>query len=465
MAWPPAGGVCLITSWPMITDEATSLIENLKAQLAAVPGPLVLGFSGGLDSSVLFSALVRGGFRHRLTAVHVQHGLQAMAESWAEHCRAVAAAAGVPFDVVHLELAAGPDLEQRARLARRAALLAAATPDGALLLAQHADDQAETLLLRLLRGAGPAGLAAMRTASRYRKRLVLRPLLPWRRPQLAALAQHWGLTWVEDPTNAEIEADRNYLRHEILPRLAQRWPAVVEVFGRNTAVQHETAQLLAELAAEDRAALGLPDGAISLSGLQRLGPARQRNLLYGWVRARGWQAPPRQLLQRVLDELICAAPDRQPRVEWPEGAFCRHRDGLYLLPHAALQPLTGAVPLLLADGAVTTLGPLTVTVRRLAAGEPAGAEQWVLPVDVSAVTVSAAPAGARIRSGGLSREVRESWRAAGVPPWLRARWPVLLDGDELLAAAQLGCADGYQRAPGAPGWAVAWHFQGADSAL
>lgn len=449
----------------MIADDATSLIESLRAQLTAVPGPLVLGFSGGLDSSVLFAALVRSGVGSRLTAVHVQHGLQAVAESWVAHCREIAAAAGVAFEVVHLGLAIGPNLEQRARAARRQALLAAARPDGALLLAQHADDQAETLLLRLLRGAGPAGLAAMNSASHYQQRLVLRPLLHWRRPRLAELARFWGLSWVEDPTNAETDADRNYLRHEILPRLAQRWPAVVEVFGRNAAVQDETAQLLADLAAEDRAALCLPDGALSLSGLQRLAPARQRNLLYGWVRALGWQAPSRQVLQRVLDELIGAAPDRQPRVAWPEAVFCRYRDGLYLLPHHALLPITGATELALADGACAALGPLTLTVRRLAGGEPAGDEPWLLSADVSTVTVSAAPAGARIRVGGLSREVREAWRAAGVPPWLRTRWPVLRQGNELLAAALLGCADAYRRTPESPGWAVDWHLQGADSAL
>lgn len=448
----------------MIADDATSLIDSLKAQLAAAPGPLVLGFSGGLDSSVLFAALVRGGFGARLKAVHIQHGLQTVAESWAGHCRAIAAAAGVPFEVVHLNLAAGPNLEQRARAARRAALLKAAAPDGALLLAQHADDQAETLMLRLLRGAGPAGLAAMRNLSRYEQRLVLRPLLRWRRPRLAKLARHWGLAWVEDPTNAETEADRNYLRHEIMPRLAQRWPAVVEVFGRNTTVQHEMAELAAEMAAEDRTRLSMPDGAVSLAGLRQLGPARQRNLLYGWVRARGWQAPPRHVLQRVLDELAPAAPDRQPRVAWPAGVFARHRDGLYLLPHCALTPLVGATPLVLAHGATTTLGPLTLTVRRLAAGEQVPA-QWVLPADAATVTVSAAPPGARMRLGGLSRDVREAWRAAGVPPWLRARWPVLCAGDQVLAAAELGCADGYQRLLEAPGWAVTWRLQDTLSAL
>src|SRR5690606_22084226 len=287
--------------------------------------------------------------------------------------------------------------------------------------------QAETLLLRLLRGSGPAGLAAMAPRMQYAGRTLIRPLLHWRRAELAALAAAWSLHWVEDPTNAELDAHRNFLRHDILPRLASRWPAVVDTLARDAQLQSEAAGLMAELAQADFDALAQPDGALGLRGVAGLSPARRRNLLYGWLRAQGLQAPPLKVLNRVLDELLTAGEDRQPEVTWEHGVFRRHRDGLYLLAPAAVVPLAGETPLPLEDGGGCRLGPLRVSVRAGAAGAAgaAGERDWYLPRTVTAVTVCAAPPGARLRQGGMARDVRELWRAAGVPPWQRARLPVL----------------------------------------
>ncbi|MCH8543621.1 MAG: tRNA lysidine(34) synthetase TilS [Alcanivorax sp.] len=455
--------------------SGASLDAHLRALAQVVPGTLVLGYSGGLDSTVLLHALVRAGLGPRLQVVHVQHGLQAAADDWCRHCADTARHLGVAFRSVHPTVLPGANLEARARDARRAQLLALTPEDGALLLAHHADDQAETLLLRLLRGSGPAGLAAMAADSVFAGRRLLRPLLPWRRAALAELAAHWQLDWVEDPTNAATDADRNFLRHEILPRLAGRWPAVVPTLNRNAQLQAEAATLQASLATADIAMLrlpgavgGMPDEgntAISLTGLAALPAARQRNLLYGWLRQKGLQAPPRKVLQRVLDELATALPDRMPEVHWEQGVFCRYRDGLYLLSRAALTPLAGEVLLPLEDGAQRVLGPLTVTVR---AGQATTEGVW-LPRRLTQVTVGAAPPGARLRQGGLHRDVRECWRAAGIAPWLRRRLPVFSESgagpDALLAVAALGMADDSRPAPGEPAWAVCWTLSETDSRL
>lgn len=447
--------------WSMARDLPTDLTADLRTRLAGVHGRLVLGFSGGLDSTVLLAALVRAGFGDRVLAVHVAHGLQAEAEGWAAHCAGVAGDLGVACQSVPLGLAPGSNLEARAREARRTALLALTGEADALLLAHHADDQAETLLLRLLRGSGPAGLAAMAPHRQYAGRTLIRPLLDWRRAELAALAQAWGLHWVEDPTNAELDANRNFLRHDILPRLAQRWPAAAETLARGAQLQGEAAELMAELAQGDHDALVQADGALSLSGFASLSPARRRNLLYGWLRAQGLQPPPLKVLNRVLDELLTAGEDRQPQVAWDDGVFRRHRDGLYLLGPAALAPLSGEAQLRLEEGGSCRLGPLQVSVQ---AGVANGGD-WCLPRSLSEVTVCAAPRGARLRQGGMARDVRELWRAAGIPPWQRARLPVLCQAGELLAAARIGMADQARMAPDEPAWVLHWQLDGGHSGL
>ncbi|WP_111656142.1 tRNA lysidine(34) synthetase TilS [Isoalcanivorax indicus] len=441
------------------------LAELLRRHLADVPGKLVLGFSGGLDSTVLLHGLVRAGFGARLRAVHVAHGLQAAAQDWPAHCARECTALGVRFELVMLAVASGSNLEDRAREVRRDVLIRNTPEDGALLLAHHADDQAETLLLRLLRGAGPAGLAAMSADSQFAGRRLLRPLLEVSRAELAAVAADWELNWVEDPTNAEQIADRNFLRHTVMPVLHQRWPALVETLCRNARRQGDAAVMLDHLASTDRAALRRPDGSLDLSGFARLPAERQRNLLHGWLRAEGLQVPAERFLQRVIDELPGAAEDRMPEVVWPQAAFLRFRDGLYLLPTAARVPICGPLPLVLADASAASLGPVTVRVSAgtAAAAETAGrpdSKTLYLPRHLRRVLVGPAPRGARLYQGGMHRDLRELWRVAGIPPWERCRLPVVLADaagpPEVLAAPGAGLADGLSLAPGEPAWCLSW---------
>ena len=447
-------------------------MDLLHRRLDGVAGPLVLGFSGGLDSTVLLHALVRAGFGPRVRALHVAHGLQTASRDWPQHCARECAALSVSYDTLDLsldmdlDLAPGPNLEDRARQARRQALLAATPEDGALLLAHHADDQAETLLLRLLRGAGPAGLAAMSADSRYAGRRLLRPLLEVTRVELADVAAGWGLRWVEDPTNAEPTADRNFLRQAVIPLLQQRWPALVETLGRNARRQGEVAAMLDQLADADRAALLRPDGGLELAGFAALPAVRQRNLLHGWLRAEGLQVPAERFLQRVLDELPDAAEDRMPEVAWSQAAFLRYRGALYLLPSAARVPISGPYALRLEQGASVSLGPLTVRVAAVALPSEGAPHALYLPRHLQSVQIGPAPAGARLLQGGMHRDLRELWRAAGIPPWERRRLPVVLapspdasvsGAPVLLAAARAGLADGLSLAPGEPAWCLAWH--------
>ncbi|HCE40093.1 MAG TPA: tRNA lysidine(34) synthetase TilS, partial [Alcanivorax sp.] len=227
----------------MASRSAPSL-DELSADLArrAPPGPLWLAFSGGLDSTVLLHLLARAGLGGRLTVMHVDHGLHPDSAAWAAHCRAVTRGLGLAFvnETVTVDRAAG--LEAGARHARYRALAARAGA-ATLITAHHRDDQAETLLLRLLRGAGVAGLAAIREWGHWRDTPLWRPLLAVPRARLRALAEQGGWPWLEDPSNADRSLDRNYLRGTVLPALVARWPGALATLARAADHQAEAAGL------------------------------------------------------------------------------------------------------------------------------------------------------------------------------------------------------------------------------
>jgi tRNA(Ile)-lysidine synthase len=209
--------------------STTALIEHLQSGLARLtPGPIVVAFSGGLDSSVLLHALASlAPARERgLRALHVDHGLHADSAQWTAHCAAFAAQHGVPIDAIGAGpvTASGKGIEDAARAARYAAFAGNLRLGEVLALAQHADDQTETVLLKLLRGAGPEGLGGMRVLREFAPGYLWRPLLELPRTRLREYALAQGLNWIEDPSNSNTQLRRNFLRAEILPRLNARWP-------------------------------------------------------------------------------------------------------------------------------------------------------------------------------------------------------------------------------------------------
>lgn len=199
---------------------------------------LIVGYSGGLDSHVLLHGLAMHRpywLTQKLEAIYVDHGLQTASAVWGEHCAEVCRDLNMPFRVLKIDArpVPGESPEAAARRARYAALAAELGFDSALLTAHHRDDQAETLLLQLLRGAGPYGLAAMPAVSRLGQGRLLRPFLEVDRAELLAYAGKHGLRWIEDASNTDTGFDRNYLRHRVLPLLRERWPAVNRTLSRS----------------------------------------------------------------------------------------------------------------------------------------------------------------------------------------------------------------------------------------
>lgn len=311
------------------------------AQLLPDPAaPLAVAFSGGADSTALLAALAgERALRPRLRALHINHGLQAAAHAWERHCRGVARTLAVPLTVrrVRVVRARGESPEAQARAARYAALAALLKPAEVLLTAHQSEDQLETLLLQLLRGAGPAGLAAMPAVGMLGGHLLVRPLLEVSGSALRAWLRGQRLAWVEDESNRLERHDRNYLRAQVLPRLLARWPAAARTVGRSARLQAEAQGLLEELGRADveRAAVG---EALAASALRALTPARRRNALRYWLARAGQPAPDSRQLEQLAGPLLAARPDAHPEVSFGQARVVRERELLWLRPPAAAAP-------------------------------------------------------------------------------------------------------------------------------
>ncbi|MEO1244473.1 MAG: tRNA lysidine(34) synthetase TilS [Pseudomonadota bacterium] len=416
-------------------------LQQHEARLGA-PERVYLGFSGGLDSTLLLSVLAgHADWRRRLTAVHVNHGLHPDSAEWAEQCRAVAGESGVDFKRLDVEVdtASGDSVEAAARHARYAALGALLDTGDWLFTAHHLDDQIETLLLNLLRGSGPDGLAAMPAARRLGAGWLLRPLLGLTRSTIEARGRSLGLRWLEDPGNAEPRFDRNYLRREVIPVLKARWPDLeVRLLGSIDRAQ-EASGLLRELGAADLARLGGP-AHLDVLELRKLSAARRRNLVRQALRELGLPLPPLSVMRSIEADVIDAADDRSPHAAWPGAEVRRYRARLFLMPPLA-EPPSGTLPV---QGACVTL-PAGLGTLAIDAGERG----------VEGLSVGWRHGGESIRlhPAGPSRKLKKLLQDAGIVPWMRNRMPLLYRHGELVAVADRFAA---QTADGKPVLRVEW---------
>lgn len=298
-----------------------------------VDSPAAVAFSGGADSTALLHAAAQA-WPGQVRAIHVHHGLQAAADAFERHCEQVCAALGVPLEVVRVDArhARGQSPEDAARQARYLCLAQAAAATGArcVLLAQHADDQAETLLLALSRGAGLPGLAAM--AGRFERHgmLFLRPLLPVSGGALRSWLAAEGLPFVEDPTNADTAFTRNRIRRELLPALERNFPQFRETFARSARHAAQAQQLLDEIAAQDLAAMA---GVPAVASLRQLTRARQANVLRYWLHGTHAARPSAAQLEELLDQVAaCTTRGHAIRIKVAEGFV--EREGEWLVYRA-----------------------------------------------------------------------------------------------------------------------------------
>ncbi len=427
--------------------------EQLLERLAALeyradrPARYVIAFSGGLDSSVLAHAVASADLP--VLAVHIDHELQPESAEWSRHCEDFAASLGIEFRSrrVSVELESGKGPEASARDARYNALLEELNPGDWLLSAHHREDQAETLLLNLVRGSGPAGIAGIGSVRRFGHGWLVRPLLYFDRAELQQYAETHGIDWIDDPSNADVRFDRNFLRHEILPRLKARWPDIATRLQRSATHAGEATSLLIDLAEIDLEALGGRIDRLPVGALLDFSRYRQKNVIRHVLRLCGLTLPTAQQLDIVLDEVLHAREDAQPEVRWPGGSVRRYRDGLYLLPDVLADELPeGPIA-----GSEILLGSGLGTLRF----EP-GVERGIDPRLVGPrLRLQSRQGGEKIRVAGQShtRKLKKLLQEEGVVPWMRDRLPLIYAGDQLLAVGDLWLADD---AAASPGVGVRW---------
>jgi len=422
-------------------------------QHAGRPPRYVVAFSGGLDSTVLLHALASSRAQHGkpLLAVYVDHGLQPDSGRWGDQCKRFAADLDVPFESlsVAVDLDSGLGPEAAAREARYAVLQNRLGDGDWLLSAHHRDDQAETVLLHLMRGSGTSGLAGIAPARRFANGWLVRPLLDTPRADLERYAETHALETIADPSNLEQQFDRNYLRHEILPRFAARWPDAAGRIRRSAELAREATKLLADLAELDRQQCADRADRLSLAGLRELSPERQRNLLRYLILELGLPAPGAVHLEQIVGELIPARNDAQPLVAWPGARARRYRDRVYLLPADDSEEELPAVQQVVGKEIVLP-GNLGALVLHSDAAQGLAAAVIEQGLEL------------RFRVGGEefvpegqlhTRKLKKLLQEAGIVPWWRERMPLLYSGGRLVAVADIWIsADAASR----PGVAIEW---------
>ncbi len=434
-----------------MSAPSTQLLQQLGVALQAMPAHRYwVAYSGGVDSHVLLHAMaaLRPQLSATLNAVHVNHGLNPAASEWAAHCVAVCEDLDIPCHLFNVDAHAqqGESPEAAARDARYHAFSQLIEHGDLLLTAHHQEDQSETLLLQLLRGAGPHGLAAMPVLSRFSAGNLARPLLAFSQAQIEQYANDKSLRWIEDPSNQDRGVERNYLRHEIIPSLKSHWPAFAKTVSRAAGHCAEAAELLDELAAEDLHQLTgwekeqpVPVPAtLPLPGLQQMTPQRRRNTIRYWIRKVGLPIVSKSIMNQIECSLIAAGEDANPLVRWTGGELRRYRNNLYaMLPLESFDAATEIVwswpqqSLVLPAG----LGTLMACIEEVAAEEGPMTRLSLAQCKQLPMTIRFRRGGERCRLPGRDHhhELKGLLQAAGVPPWQRDRIPLIYLGDQLAA--------------------------------
>ncbi|HEU4781385.1 MAG TPA: tRNA lysidine(34) synthetase TilS [Steroidobacteraceae bacterium] len=408
-------------------------MPDIVSTITALTGPrprVIVAFSGGLDSTVLAHLLVKQRRKlGNLRLAHVDHGLQAASGEWSRHCARLARQWRIPIVLLEASIARGKESpEAAAREARYALLAKASEPGEVLVTAQHRDDQAETLLLQLLRGAGVTGLAAMPAFAPFARGFIARPLLDMPRTQIEAIARRAQLRWIEDPSNDDTRFSRNYLRHRLMPLIREHWPGADKALVRSAALMAEAAALLNERAAQDLARLADGDG-LSVRALRALPMARRRNALRAFIARHGVEMPEASRLREMSGPLLEARVDAQPEVAWSATRIVR-RSGRLELQSSRKPPRKFVAKswrwrddrrLILEDGALDLQddaeGPIDLA---------------LLP---EVLELRARSGGERLRPSARARTatLKSLLQNAKVPVDERASLPLLFAGDRLIA--------------------------------
>ena len=418
--------------------DGSKRLNNLIAQvIGAFTGNtfkrIIVAFSGGVDSAALLHILSNSGFKNQLHAVHINHGLQVDADDWQQHCADFAAQLDVSFQAIKLDTkpGRGESVEAWARDERYYHLSQLCGDKECVVTGHHIDDLAETLLINLVRGSGVHGLAAMPVKREFGRGMLLRPLRVASRDSLVDYAEQQGLGWVDDPSNADMRFDRNFIRHKIMPLLKERWPKVTDNMARASAHCATAAEHLDQYAQAVLNGAGVQHNKVFVSGILRLDSQSRYLVLRRFIMSQGGQAPSMQHLRQIEIDVLGAKEDADPVFQLGHGAVLRrYRKMLYYFPHnPEFEPVAydikwqGSRPLDVPDW------PELITRESLT---ELGLN--VDDIDWAEVSLRSRRGGevCRPRGWGHAKPLKYCLQKFAVPPWERNR-PVVYLGDEIIA--------------------------------
>jgi tRNA(Ile)-lysidine synthase len=436
--------------------SAASLHAVLNAHAPAGATGFMVGLSGGADSACLLAALA--ALREELApltlrAVHIDHGLQAAAEQFREACTTLCEHLRVPLKIISVVVDAqqGRSLEAAARDARYAALAAQLKRHECLVTAHHRKDQAETMMLQALRGAGVKGMSAMPFCRAFGTGWHLRPVLDVPQSELLEFGAHLMELKTIDPMNADLRFDRSFLRRQVWPMLEQHWPGAETALSRAARHIADAQELLDVTAAADL--VRLRDGeALSVQGLRALPQIRRMNAVRLWLREARVEPPSTARLVEALRQVFDAAADQMPAVVWGNAALRRYRHRLFLTD-AESPRLCDAEPRLVACGSRIDLRPNLgyLNIRPQIGG-------IALEILHSALSVRGREGGETLKPARTAKtqSLQHLCQSQGVLPWMRDVLPLLFAGDKLIAVADLWLNARFCAPAGVPGFAVEW---------
>lgn len=417
-----------------------AILKNAGIEQFDAYDTLWIGFSGGLDSSVLLHLLSQvPALRGKLHAIHVHHGISPYADQWQSHCVSFCQYYDIPIIIRRVQLNQAANLEASARQLRYQVFSDYVQPNDALLLAHHQDDQAETLLLQILRGTGIDGLAGMLFMKPWQQAVLIRPLLTCSRAQLSAYAHAHQLFWIEDESNLDSRYTRNFIRHELMPLLQTRWPSARQNLARTAAHCQEAQANLATLAAMDHP---LIDGTcLSLQTLNQFDRARQSNVLRQWLKKNQVPLRSEAILTQIVDNLIRATSDRNPVVHWDKFILQRYQDTLYL--RLVNQTTQDIIPKQWSNFPYAYGLDAARVIRAIPA-----AQGLIVPPDAS-IEIRYRQGGEQLYWHGQTKSLKKLLQEWKVLPWERDVMPLIYIHGKLAAVGNRAISD---------------HFYGSDSA-
>lgn len=431
--------------------------EQLKQQISSFSNtPCIwVAYSGGCDSHVLLHSLVklRSEITPEIKAIHINHGLSPFANEWEEHCRKTCEALNIQYVAIKVNAKAkGSSPEEAARHARYAEWKKLLNKNEVLLLAHHQDDQAETVLIQLLRGSGVKGLAAMPAKQNFSQGLLCRPMLGFLREEIVSYAVDHGLNWIDDPSNFDTDYDRNFLRHDVVPLLETRWPALKKTLSRTASHQADANQLLTELAFQDWHHIH-DNNQIKVSELVKLSDKRQRNVLRYWIADICELILPDTVhLQRILDEVLTAAEDAKPEVIWRGGEVRRYQGMLY----AQEKLIESTHRLILKWENLETSIEINTNGLKISAKPLIGKGLSQEKLKNRKISIRTRQGGETCRpfGRGQTHQLKKLFQEWKVPPWERATVPLIYVDDELAQVLGYCCSESFAAVENEPGWFI-----------